>query len=179
MNRLGKKIAALVLAAVVAVSTVTCAFAANSPINGNMDSTTTFSGNNTSKNTMTITSVSSTTDVATIPSYVTIKGVQYYVTEIATGAINKTYDSVTIVMNSDTIISARIMKSKKARKTSRIVIRAASGKKLKASQFDMEAFKKYKGKIIVKKSAMSKKQFKQLKTWLFMGGFKGTIKRKS
>ena len=67
--------------------------------------------------------------------------------------------------------------SKKAKKTKKIVIKAADGQKVAASQFSKKAFKGFKGKIVVKKSAMTKKQFKKLVKKLRKGGFKGKIVR--
>ena len=81
-------------------------------------------------------------------------------------------------MNDKTKVGAKIVKSKNAKKTKKIVITATKGKKLNASQFNKKAFKGFKGKIIVKKSAMTKKQFKKLAKKLRKGGFKGKIVRK-
>lgn len=175
MYKFGKKMAALLLTAVVAVSTVTSAFAVNSPVSGNSDSSTTVTGATTSDNTITVTGVTSTSKTATIPATVTSGNKTYTVDNIATGTIAAKYSKVYLILNDTTTVSAKIAKSKKAKKTKKLVISAASGKKLTAAQFNKKAFKGFKGKITVKKSAMSKKQFKKLVKRLRKGGFKGKI----
>lgn len=177
MNKLGRKVSALLLAAAVTVSTVIPAFAAGSPVSGKVDSNSTVSGT-TGNTTIAVTDVTSTTDTATIPSSITVNGKTYDVDVIRTNTIKKKYASVTLVLRNTTKVEAQVAKLKKAKKTKKIVITAAAGQKIKASQFSKKAFKKFKGKIIVKKSAMTKKQFRKLKKKLRKGGFKGKIRYK-
>ncbi len=176
MNRFGRKVSALVLAAAVTVASVVPAFAANSPVSGKSDSSTTVNATvNKDGKSVTVKSISSTGKSATIPASVKSGGKNYSVSEIKTNSIQKKYNKVTIVMNDKTKVDAKIVKSKNAKKTKKIVITATNGKKLNASQFNKKAFKGFKGKIIVKKSAMTKKQFKKLAKKLRKGGFKGKI----
>lgn len=177
MNKFGRKVSALLLAAAVAVSTVVPAFAANSPVSGNVDSNTTVAGTVQADNTVAVNKVTSTEKTATIPASITSSGKTYNVSEIKTGTIQKKYDKVTLVLNSSTKVDSKIAKSKKAKKTKKIVVKAAAGQKLKASQFDKKAFNGLKGKVIVKKSAMTKKQYDKLVKKLRKGGFNGKIVR--
>ncbi len=103
------------------------------------------------------------------------KGNTYSVDEIATGAIKKKCNKVTMFLTGNTKVRASIAKSKKARQTKKFVIKAKKGEKLKATQFSKKAFKKCTGKIIVYASAMTKKEFKKLVKRLKKGGFKGHI----
>ena len=178
MNKLGRKVSALLLAAAVTVSTVIPAFAAGSPVSGKVVSESTVSGTTTGNTTIAVTDVTSTTDTATIPSSITVNGKTYDVDVIRTNTIKEKYASVTLVLRNTTKVEAQVAKLKKAKKTKKIVITAAAGQKIKASQFSKKAFKKFKGKIIVKKSAMTKKQFRKLKKKLRKGGFKGKIRYK-
>lgn len=179
MFKLGRKATALLLAAAVTVSTAVPAFAAGSPINGKAGSDTTVKAVNTTKSTATVNSVSSKSKKATIPAKLKSNGKTYTVTKVATGAIKKKYDSVTMVLNKSTKVAERIMKSKKAKKTKKIVVKAADNKKkLTASQFNTKAFKGYKGKIVVNKAAMTAKEYRKLVRKLRKGGFKGKIFRK-
>ena len=114
----------------------------------------------------------------TITNVVSTDGKTYAVDVIGTGVITKKYKLVTLELNNQTKVGASVAKTKKAKKTKKIVIKAADGQKLTASQFDKKAFKGFKGKIVVKKSAMTKKQFKKLVKKLRKGGFKGKIIRK-
>ena len=177
MNKLARKVSALLLAAAVTVTTVVPAFAANSPVAGNGDSNTKVSGIVQTDNTVAIDNVTSTTEAATIPASVTSKDKTYAVSEIKTDTIKTTYDRVTIVLNNFTKVRKSIALSKEAKKTKKIVIKAANGQRVTASQFSKKAFKGFKGKVVVKKSAMSKKQFRKLKKKLRKGGFKGKIWR--
>ena len=97
---------------------------------------------------------------------------------IKKGAIKDKYKKVTLVLSSKTKVGPQIINSKKAKKTKTVVIKAANGQKLTASQFDQKAFKGFKGKIIIDKKSMSKKEFKKLKKKLRQGGFKGKIQYK-
>lgn len=175
MNKIGRKVSALLLAAAVTAGTVFPAFAAGSPVEGNGDSNTTVSGITKEDGTVEVDEVTSTTDTATIPAEIESDGKAYKVSVIKTGTFKARYKRATLVLNSDTKVEASIAKSKKAKKTKKFVIKAASGQKLKAKQFNKKAFKDFKGKIVVKKSAMSKKQFNKLKKKLIKGGFKGKI----
>lgn len=180
MNKLAKKISALMLAAAVAVSAITPAFAANSPISGKSNSDTSIEATTTSGTTATITDVSSTGSKAVIPAYITMaNGDVYGIDAIASGAIKAKYDQVTFIMNNNTRVKAKVFKTKAAKKTKKVVFKAsAKGSKLTAKQFNKKAFKGFKGKIVIKKSAMSKKQYKKLVKKLRKGGFKGKIVRK-
>jgi len=99
-----------------------------------------------------------------------------YVNKISTGAVNdKTYDKITFELWNRTKVKKNVLKGK-AKKTKTVVItKTKKAHKLVAKRFNKKAFKGYKGKIIVKKFAMSKKQFKKLKKRLKKGGFKGKI----
>lgn len=178
MYRLGRKVVALALAAAVAVSVASPAFAAGSPVKGVTEgSKTTVTSTTTGKDTVAVDKISNSEKKAAIPSKVVDQesGKTYKVDLIKTGAITKKYDRVSIFLRNTTKVSAKIMKSKKAKKTKKIVILKVGDTKLKASQFDKKAFKGYKGKIKVKKSAMTKKEFKKLVKKLRKGGFKGKI----
>ena len=177
MYKFGRKISALLLAAAVTVSAVVPAFAANSPVSGNAAGDTKVTAVTTSDKTVKVTDVSSTGDVAVIPATVTQNGKTYAVDTIATNTIKDKYDKVYLVMNEKTKVEPKVAGTKKSKKTKKIVIKAAEGQMLTASQFDEEAFKGFKGKIVIKKSAMSKKEFKKLKKKLKEGGFKGKITR--
>lgn len=171
MSKFGRKVSALLLAAAVAVSTAVPAFAASSPVSGKTDSDTTVYGD-AEKDTVSINKVVSEGKTAVVPGYVTSGDKTYSVSEIKTGAITKKYNKVTLYLQSSTKVRKQIAKNANAKKTKKIVIEAV-GKKLKASQFSKKAFKGFKGKIIVKKSAMSKKEYKKLAKRLRKGGFKG------
>ena len=175
MSKFGRKVSALLLAAAVAVSTAVPAFAASSPISGKTGSDTTVYGD-VNNETVSIDKVVSEGKTAVVPGYVTSGDKTYSVNEIKTGAITKKYNKVTLYLHSSTKVREQIAKNKNAKKTKKTVIEAVD-KKLKASQFSKKAFKGFKGKIIVKKSAMSKKEFKKLVKRLRKGGFKGKIYR--
>ena len=177
MSKFGRKVAAFLLASAVAVSTVVPSFAANSPVSGNGDSNTTVSGIVQQDKTVAVDNVNSSSDTATIPASFKVKDTNYAVSEIKSGTIKDKYKRVTLILNSSTQVKPQIAMSKKAKKTKKIVIKAADGQKLAASQFSKKAFKGFKGKIVVKKSAMTKKQFKKLVKKLRKGGFKGKIVR--
>ncbi len=179
MYKFGKRIATLLLTATMAVSTAMGAFAAGSPVKGNSDSSTTVTAVTTSAATVAVTDVQSTTKTAVINNTVTVGGKTYTVDIISTNTIKTKYNKVSLVMNSTTKVKAKIAKNKSAKKTKKIVIRAASGQKLTASQFNKKAFKGFKGKVYVRKSAMTKKQYNKLVKKLRKGGFKGkTIYKK-
>lgn len=171
MSKFGRKVSALLLAAAVAVSTAVPAFAASSPISGKADSDTTVYGD-VNNETVSIDKVVSEGKNAVVPGYVTSGDKTYSVSEIKTGAITKKYNKVTLYLHSSAKVREQIAKNKNAKKTKKIVIEAVD-KKLKASHFSKKAFKGFNGKIIVKKSAMSKKEFKKLVKRLRKGGFKG------
>ena len=177
MYKFGRKISALLLAAAVTVSAVVPVFAANSPVSGNAAGDTKVTTVTTSDKTVKVTDVSSTGDVAVIPATVTQGGKTYAVDIVATNTIKDKYDKVYLVMNEKTKVEPKVAGTKKSKKTKKIVVKAAEGQMLTASQFDEEAFKGFKGKIVIKKSAMSKKEFKKLKKKLKEGGFKGKITR--
>lgn len=175
MSKFGRKVSALLLAAAVAVSTAVPAFAASSPVSGKTGSDTTVYGDVTNE-TVSIDKVVSEGKTAVVPGDVTSGDKTYSVSEIKTGAITKKYNKVTLYLHSSAKVREQIAKNKNAKKTKKIVIEAVD-KKLKASHFSKKAFKGFKGKIIVKKSAMSKKEFKKLVKRLRKGGFKGKIYR--
>lgn len=171
MNKFKRNITALLVAASVILGVVTPVFAVNSPVSGKSNSNTTVSGTVQADNTVAVNGVTSTTKKATISN--TVDG--HVVSSIETGTIGKKYDSVTLILNNTTKVKAKIAKSKKAKKTKKVVIKSAAGQKLTASQFDKKAFKGFKGKIVVKKSSMTKKQYNKLVKRLRKGGFKGKI----
>ncbi len=187
MNKLGRKLSALLLAAAVSVSAVSPAFAAGSPTQGQPvgtpvagdagDSQSTVSGYVDGDKTMTVTEVASDGKTATIPASLKASdGKTYDVDVIATGTIAKKYSKVTFVLNPTTKVQSKVAKAKKAKKTKKVVITAAKAdKSVTAAQFSKKAFKGFSGKIIVKKSAMTKKQYKKLVKKLRKGGFKGKI----
>ena len=201
MNRLMRKVSALMLTAAIAMGTVAPSFAANAkspvtPVQPTQPTTpvqptadpvgTAVSGNDeTTSTTITAVTIGDTTvavtqatskDTIEIPATITASnGKTYTVNVIKTGTITQKYLKATLILNNTTTVEAQIAKSKRARKTKKVVIKAAAGQKLTASQFDKKAFKKFKGKIVVKKSAMTKKQFRKLKKKLRKGGFKGKI----
>ena len=186
MSKLGRKVSALLLATSVVISTVVPAFAANSPTTGNTptgtpvaatDGASTVEGTTTSDTTAAVNKVSSTDKTAVIPNTIKANSKDYLVDEIKTGTIKDKYNKVTMILNSTTKVDAQVAQSKKAKKTKKIVIQAADGQKLKAAKFNKKAFKGFKGKVVVKKSAMSKKEFNKLKKKLKKGGFKGKISR--
>jgi hypothetical protein len=193
--------AAMVLAAAMALTTVTSAFAASSPgkdtpvapttkpgdvITGKADGT---AGDNTDMtgvvNTnggVTITKASNSGSTLDISSYmVTNKGEAFDVDVVATGSISgKKYSKITLGTKASTTFQKKIVKGKKANKSKKIIITTRTNEtgKLKASNFHKQAFKGFKGKIIVRKKAMTKKQFKKLVKKLRKGGFKGKIVRR-
>lgn len=188
MSKFGKKVSTLLLAAVIAVSSVIPAAAASSPTEGNdvePDTKVTIEKKgtkvtavSTGDDTVKVTKVKSDEKKATVPASFTYDGQTYTVESIETGAITKKYDKVTLILNDETKVRKKVAKSKKAKKTTKILIKAAKGTKLKASQFNKEAFKGFKGKIKVKARNMTKKEFKKLVKKLRKGGFKGYIYRK-
>ena len=175
MYKFGRKISALLLAAAVSVSAVVPAFAANSPVSGNTDADTKVTAITTSDKTCTVTDVNSTGDVAVIPALVSQGGKTYAVDKVATNTLKDKYDKVYLVMSEKTKVDPKVANTKKSKKTKKIVVKVVEGQKLTASQFDKEAFKGFKGKIIIRKGAMSKKEFKKLVKKLRKGGFKGKI----
>ena len=73
------------------------------------------------------------------------------------------YDELTLVLRNTTKVEAQVAKLKKAKKTKKIVITAAAGQKIKASQFYKKAFKKFQGQDHCQEERDDKKQFRKLK----------------
>ena len=199
MIRFGKKFAALVLAGTMALTTVTTAFAAGSPVtpvvpptktgesttgkpDGKKDSATDITGTVDSNGGVTLTKATSTSKEVEIRSYmINSKGESFDVDVIATGSVSgKKYNKIFFGTKATTTFQKKVVKGKKALKSKKIIITTRTGEtgKLKASNFHKQAFKGFKGKIVVKKKAMSKKEFKKLVKKLRKGGFKGKISRK-
>ena len=175
MNRLAKRLAALALAGTMMVSASLTAFAAGSPVAGNVGNDTSVAGTTTSDTGVKVENVTSDTDTAYVPSSVTLGGKTYSVDRIATSTLKqKTMKKVTLAVTSNTKFSKKVVKVKSAKKLKRVVVTSTSGK-LKATNFAKTAFKGYKGKLIVKKNAMTKAQYKKLVKRLRKGGFKGKI----
>lgn len=97
------------------------------------------------------------------------------VLQIFANTIKAKYKTITLILNNTTKVEPKIAKIKKARKSKKLIIKAADGQKLKASQFDKKGFK---GTIVIKKSAMTRKQFRKLLRKLRKGGFRGKIRYK-
>ena len=176
MSKVAKRIAAMVLAAAMMVSAGTEAFASNpSGTSGNTKSDTTVTTNNASSDEVNVTKASSTKDTL----FVAGKQKGKYVLSLASGTVSdKKYATITFEVYRRTKWKKNVLKSK-AKKTKKVIItKAKDAKKLVAKKFNSKAFKGYKGKIIVKKSAMTKKEFNKLKKKLKKGGFKGKISRK-
>ena len=182
MYKFGKRLAALALAAAVAMSSsVFASSVINSPVSGTTnDSNSTVSGKAISTNQDTdIAKAQSKTDTLVIASIVKKDTRTFKVTRINTGAVSgKKYKQIKIFCRSNVKFKKQVIKGK-SKKSKKLIITIASGqKKLKAANFDKKAFKGFKGQIIIKKKAMSKKQFNKLKAKLRKGGFKGKITRK-
>ena len=127
-----------------------------------------------SSNGVSVTSISSNGSSVSVPANVAGQSVR----EIASGAVSgKSYKSITLTVNGNTKFGKSILKDKKARKAKSVRITSTNGK-LRASNFNKKAFKGYKGKLIISKKSMTKKEFNKLKKKLKKGGMKGKIVRK-
>ena len=176
MSRLAKRMAAMVLAAAMMVCAGTEAFAANpSGGSGNTKSDTTITTTKASSDEVNVTKASSTKDTL----FVAGKQKGKKILSLASGVVsNKKYKTITFEVYRRTKWKKNILK-KNAKKTKKVIItKAKDAKKLVAKKFNSKAFKGYTGKIIVKKGAMTKKEFNKLKKKLKKGGFKGKISRK-
>ncbi len=179
MRKFGKNLTAMVLAAAVMVSTACTAFAAGSPVSGNVGKNTTGTGTTISDTGMKVTKVTSSGKTAYVDSVVHGEKSDYDVDVIATGTLTSKKKKVTFAVKDTTKFESQVLKGK-GLKTKKVVLRIGvtrSGK-LTAANFNKKAFKGYKGKIVVKKGSISKKEFKKLKKKLKSGGFKGKIVRK-
>ena len=177
MYRLAKRMAALVLAGAMMVSAATSAFAAGSPANGNTNTSEKVTTAADSKGDVKITSATSSKDTLFVAGLQKGK----HVRTVNSGAIgSKKYSTITLELFQRTSVKKNVISSK-AKGTKKIIItKHKNAKKLKAKKFNKAAFKNLGKKctIIVKKSAMSKKEFNKLKKKLKKGGFKGKIKYK-
>lgn len=125
-------------------------------------------------NGVSVTNISSNGSSVSVPANVAGQPVR----EIASGAVSgKAYKSITLTVNGNTKFGKSILKDKKARKAKSVRITSTNGK-LRASNFNKKAFKGYKGKLIISKKSMTKKEFNKLKKRLKKGGMKGKIVRK-
>ena len=157
MYRFAKRMAALVLAGAMMVSAATSAFA-GSPTSGNKTADPVVKTAADSKGDVKITSATSSKNTLFVVGLQKGK----HVRTINSGAIgSKKYTSITLELFERTKVKKNVI-SKKAKK------------------FNKAAFKNLGKKctIIVKKSAMTKKEFNKLKKKLKKGGFKGKIKYK-
>ena len=178
MNKAMKRIAALVLAGVMTISASMSAFAVGSPVSGNIGNNTSVKGTTTSKDGVEVHEVQSSSTKATVSSTVKLNGKTYNVDSIGTNTITqKKLKKVTFSVTGKTTFKKKVVKVKTAKKLKTVVITSSKGK-LKAKNFNKSAFKGYKGKIVVKKKAMTKKEFNKLKKRLKKGGFKGKISYK-
>ena len=181
MNKLAKRMAALVLAGAMMVSAATSAFAASSPTKGN-SSTKTFNTASDSSGDVKITSTNANSSGAS-GSTLFVAGKQNgkHVRTITSGAIGvKKYSTITLELFERTKVKKNVINSKAKATTKIIITKHKNAKKLHAKRFNKAAFKNLgkKTTIIVKKSAMTKKEFNKLKKKLKKGGFKGKIKYK-
>ena len=175
MYRLAKRMAALVLAGAMMVSAATSAFAAGSPSSGNKTTDPAVKTAADTNGDLKITSATSSKDTLFVAGLQSGK----HVKTINSGAIgSKKYKTITLELFQRTNVKKNVI-NKKAKKTTKVIItKHKNAKKLKAKKFNKAAFKNFKGKIIVKKSAMTKKEFNKLKKKLKSGGFKGKISYK-
>ena len=129
--------------------------------------------------TATISAISTKGSSASVaPSVRDSGGNVYPVETIASGSIKgKTYKRVDLVVGRNTRFRKNIVKGAKAKKTKTITVTCSDGQ-LKASSFDKKAFNGYRGKLIIRKKSITKKEFTKLKKNLKKGGFKGKISRK-
>lgn len=182
MSKFTKRIAAMVLAAAMLASTAAEVFAAGSPTQGvptptpaPAPTTTIVTAPTSKDNEVSVTGASSVSDT------LFIAGIQEnkVVSAIASGTVSdKQYATITFEVYKRTKWGKNVLKGN-AKKTKTVIItKASDAKKLVAKKFNAKAFKGFKGKIIVKKAAMTKKQFNKLKAKLKKGGFKGKISYK-
>ena len=178
MYRFAKRMAALVLAGAMMVSAATSAFAATgSGTSGNTTTSEKVTTAADSKGDVKITSATSSKDTLFVAGLQKGK----HVRTVNSGAIgSKKYSTITLELFERTSVKKNVI-NKKAKGTKKIIItKHKNAKKLKAKKFNKAAFKNLGKKctIIVKKSAMTKKEFNKLKKKLKKGGFKGKIKYK-
>ena len=177
MRKFTKRFSALILAATMIASTAISGYAASSPDKGNDDDgTTIIVTKKTSKADELAVTSAKTTKASLKNLYVKGWINKKYVNKISSGTVkDKKYDKITFELWNRTKISKNVLKGK-AKKTKTVVItKTKKAHKLVAKRFNKKAFKGFKGKIIVKKFAMKKKEFKKLKKKLKKGGFKGKI----
>lgn len=148
MSKVTKRIAALILAAAMMVTAVPSAFADPSPVGGNE------------------------------PTSVTIEVKKSKKAAVKSGAVTTAYDTVTLVLYQRNKVKKTVLKGAGKNSKTVVITKAKKAQKLLAKKFDSKAFKGYKGKIIVRKSAMTKSEYKKLKAKLKRGGFKGKISYK-
>ena len=179
MRKFGKNLTAMVLAAAVMVSAACTAFAAGSPVEGNIGNNTTGKTETVSDTGVKVTGATSTDKEMYIDSVVHGENGDYDVDVIGTGTVAAKKSKVTIAVKDTTTFEKQVLKGK-GLKTKKVVLRigATRNGKLKAANFNKKAFKGYKGKIVVRKGSISKKEFKKLVKKLKKGGFKGKIVRK-
>jgi len=177
MKKLAKRMAALVLAGAMMVSAATSAFAAGSPTTGNTTVDPVIVTEADSNGDVKITSATSSQDTLFVAGMQSDKPVR----TINSGAIgSKEYSTITLELFQRTKVKKNVI-NKNAKATKKVIItKHQNAKKLKAKRFNKAAFKNLGKKctIIVKKSAMTKKEFNKLKKKLKKGGFKGKIKYK-
>ncbi len=193
MRRFGKRLAAAALAAFMAVSTMTTAFAANSPTSGNSSSASnavvpqavtvnTTGGSAVSAlvdldNVVTIYSIDASGNgkKATIDSeFIGSDGKTYLVNVIASGSIKSKSKKVVLRLKKHTFVKGNCLSADIASYVGTIVIKKqGDGSLLTADQFDRDAFDNFTGTIKIKSSAMSQDEFNKLKaSWT---DFKGTL----
>lgn len=182
MNRIMKRMTAFVFAASIALSSATGAFAGvGSPTQGNTkpeavtvtEQTTVIMTKPGTKSTeVKVVGAKSKTSTLFIAGKQNGKTISVIAGKSVKG---KKYSRVTIELYKSTKVKSNILAGK-SKKTKKVVITKAKGsKKLLAKKFSKKAFKGYKGKIVVKKSAMTKKQYRLLKKRLRAGGFRGKM----
>lgn len=126
-----------------------------------------------------VSNIGSNGSSVSVPAFISwSSGSSQPVGEIASGAVKgKTYNTISLNVNRNTKFGKNILKDKKAKKTKTVRITCTNGK-LKASSFNKKAFSGYKGKLVISKKSISKKEFSKLKKKLKKGGMKGKIVRK-
>ena len=152
MRKFTKRFAAMILAATMLIASGTEAFAATSPTGGNKTPT-------------------KKTDTLLVSADKQAK----YKKTVPTSVTSTQYKTITFEVYAKTKWKKNVLKGDAKKTTTVIIKKAPKAGRLKAKKFNSKAFKGYKGNIIVKKSAMKKKQFKLLKKKLKKGGFKGKI----
>lgn len=172
-----KRLAAAILAAVMLMSAGTSVFAAGSPTKGNSNPDTIITTKPAKKSSeIKVVGAQSTKNTLFIAGKQ--KGKYVKVIEKHTVKKNKKYDKITFELYKRTRVKKDVLtgKSKKSKKI--IIKKAKSAKKLVAKHFSKYAFRGYKGTIVIKKSAMTRKQFNLLKKKLKSGGCKAKISYK-